>query len=123
VLESSLVGGALPFGEVLLRLGMAALFGMVIGTQTIEERYETTPDIFLSFHDTGRFPSVRSALARTRGPVFWSTGRQDPVPTSKRRSFEMIPADPASRYLEPEGDHNSSMLTALDSILQWLAAR
>lgn len=31
MLESSLQGGALPFGEVLLRLGMAALFGMVIG--------------------------------------------------------------------------------------------
>lgn len=31
MLESSLAGGALPFGEVLLRLGMAALFGMVIG--------------------------------------------------------------------------------------------
>ena len=95
----------------------------VMGTQTIEERYETTPEIFLSFHDTGRFPSVRSALAKTRGPVFWSTGRQDPIPTSKRRSFEMIPADPVSLYLEPDGDHNSSMLTAMDSILQWLAAR
>ena len=95
----------------------------VKGTQTIEERYETTAEIFLSFHDTGRFPSVRSALARTRGPVFWSTGKLDPVPTSKRRTFEMITANPASLYLEPDGDHNSSMLTAIEAILGWLAAR
>ncbi|MGE0255381.1 MAG: alpha/beta hydrolase [Alphaproteobacteria bacterium] len=95
----------------------------VIGTQSIEERYETTPEIFLSFHDRDRFPSVRAALAKTRGPVLWATGKADPIPMSKRRSFDMMPAHAASLYIEPDGDHNSSVAAALDAIVDWLGRR
>ncbi|MBM3558579.1 MAG: hypothetical protein FJX53_01515 [Alphaproteobacteria bacterium] len=95
----------------------------IIGTQTIEERYETTTEVFLSFHDTARFPSVRAALAKTRGPVLWATGKADPIPMSKRRSFEMMPRHADGLYVGPDGDHNSSMIAALDTIVDWLGRR
>ena len=94
-----------------------------MGAQSYEENYNITPEIFLSFHDLARFPSVKAALAVTTVPVFWAVGTRDPIPNAKRRSFEMIPAHPKSAYFDFEGeDHNSAMLAAVDKIVPWLKA-
>ena len=94
-----------------------------MGAQSFEESYNITPEIFLSFHDLARFPSVKAALAVTTVPVFWAVGTRDPIPNAKRRSFEMIPAHPKSAYFDFEGeDHNSAMLAAVDKIVPWLKA-
>ncbi|MBI4183392.1 MAG: alpha/beta hydrolase [Proteobacteria bacterium] len=95
----------------------------VVGTRSVEESYEMAPEVYLSFHDVARFPSVRAALAKTSLPVFWATGTRDPIGNAKRRTFEMIPANPASAYVELDGDHNSTMLVASDGIIAWLQAR
>lgn len=94
----------------------------VSGAASIEERYATTPEVYLSFHDPERFPSIRSSLAATRVPVFWSAGKADPTANAKRRTFEMLPRNAASVYVEPEGDHNSAFLPAADPLLAWLDA-
>lgn len=93
-----------------------------VGTSFVEETYTTTPEIYLSFHDTARFPSVRAALPMTRLPVFWSSGTRDPTASAKRRSFDMLAGHPASVFLEPEGDHNSAFLPAADPLAAWLKA-
>lgn len=93
-----------------------------VGESFVEESYTTTPEIYLSFHDTARFPSVRAALPSTRLPVFWSSGTRDPTASAKRRSFDMLIRNPASVYLEPEGDHNSAFVPAADPLIGWLRA-
>lgn len=93
----------------------------VTGTRTIEESYATTPEIYLSFHDPDRFPKIRAALAAIPQPVFWTVGTADPVPNARRNVFDMVKQNPASRYLELPGDHNSAMLDALPAMIDWLA--
>lgn len=94
-----------------------------LGAKSFEENYDTTPEVFLSFHDPARFPSVKAALAATTVPVFWAVGTRDPIPNAKRRTFEMIPPHPKSAYFDLEGeDHNSAMLEAVDRIVPWLKA-
>ncbi len=94
----------------------------VSGAASIEERYVTTPEVYLSFHDPERFPSIRASLAATRVPVFWSAGKADPTVNAKRRTFEIVPRNAASVYVEPDGDHNSAFLPAADPLLAWLDA-
>jgi len=95
----------------------------VVGEKSIEEHYETTPEIFLSFHDVERYPSNRAALRETKIPVFWSSGKKDPIRTGKKPSFDLIPPNPASVYMDIEGDHNSAMTNAIDPIIAWIKAR
>lgn len=95
----------------------------VVGTKSIEEHYETTPEIFLSFHDIKRYPSNRAGLAATKLPVFWSAGKQDPIQTGKKPSFDLMPRNPASIYMDIDGDHNSAMTAAIDPIVGWMKAR
>lgn len=93
------------------------------GTQMIQETLDATPEVYLSFHDPARLPSVKAGLAATTVPVFWAVGTRDPIPNAKRRSFEMMPPHPKSAYFELEGeDHNSAMLAAVDRIVVWLKA-
>lgn len=93
-----------------------------VGEAFVEESYTTTPEVFLSFHDPARFPSVKAALPATRLPVFWTSGSRDPTPNAKRRTFEMLARNPASVYSEPEGDHNSAFLPAADPLVAWMRA-
>ena len=93
-----------------------------VGESFVEESYMTTPEVFLSFHDPARFPSVKGALAATRLPVFWTSGTRDPTPNAKRRTFESMPRNPLSVYAEPEGDHNSAFLPAADPLVAWMRA-
>lgn len=95
----------------------------VQGEKSIEEHYETTPEIFLSFHDVTRYPSNRNSLMATKIPVFWSSGRKDPIQTGKRQSFNLIPTNPASVYMDIDGDHNSAMTNAIDPVIDWMNAR
>jgi pimeloyl-ACP methyl ester carboxylesterase len=97
--------------------------GNVVGEKNVEESYVTTPEVFLSFHDTARFPSVRAALGMATLPVFWATGTRDPVSNVKRSTFNMMPTNPASLYLEPDADHNSVMSVVLPAAIEWLKAR
>lgn len=94
----------------------------VSGAASIEERYATTPEVYLSFHDPERFPSIRTSLASTRVPVFWSAGKGDPTVNAKRRTFEIVPRNAASVYVEPDGDHTSAFLPAAEKLLAWLDA-
>lgn len=95
----------------------------VHGTQMVAETNDTTPEVYLSFNDPARFPSVKAALAATTVPVFWAVGTRDPIPSAKRRTFEMIPPHPKSAYFDLEGeDHNSAMLAADERIVSWLKA-
>lgn len=93
-----------------------------VGENLVGENYTMTPEVYLSFHDPARFPSVRAALGATRLPVFWTSGSRDPTQNAKRRTFEMLPRNPVSVYAEPDGDHNSAFLPAVDPLLAWLAA-
>lgn len=93
-----------------------------VGENLVGENYTMTPEVYLAFHDPARFPSVRAGLAATRLPVFWTSGTRDPTQNAKRRTFEMLPRNPVSAYSEPEGDHNSAFLPAVDPLLAWLAA-
>jgi len=97
--------------------------GNVVGEKSVEESYVTTPEVFLSFHDTSRFPSVREAPTQNKLPVFWATGTRDPVGNVKRPTFDMMPTNAASAYLEPEADHNSVMTVVLPPVIEWLKAR
>jgi pimeloyl-ACP methyl ester carboxylesterase len=94
-----------------------------VGEKLVSETYTMTPLIFLSFHDPGRFPSIKAALPATRLPVFWASGTRDPTLNAKRRSFDMMPRNPASVYVEPDGDHNSTLLVGVDPLIAWLQAR
>lgn len=95
----------------------------VIGTKSVEEHYETTPEIFLSFHDITRYPSNRAGLAATKLPVFWSAGKQDPITTGKKPSFDLMPRNSASVYMDIDGDHNTAMTASIDPIVAWMKAR
>jgi alpha-beta hydrolase superfamily lysophospholipase len=95
----------------------------VQGEKSIEEHYETTPEIFLSFHDMARYPSNRAALRATQLPVFWSSGKKDPIQTGKKQSFNLMPSNPASVYMDLDGDHNSAMMAAIDPVIAWMKAR
>lgn len=95
----------------------------VSGEKSVEEHYETTPEIFLSFYDPDRFPSNRAALRANKLPVFWSSGRKDPIQTGKKQSFSLMPSNPASVYMDLDGDHNSAMMTAIDPVIAWMKAR
>jgi pimeloyl-ACP methyl ester carboxylesterase len=92
------------------------------GAQFIEERYVTTPENFLAFHDTAHFPNIRDSLGKTKLPVFWSAGQQDPTVNAKRRTFEMLPRDRRNVYIEPPGDHTSAFHPAIEPLLAWLDA-
>jgi len=94
-----------------------------IGESLVSENYTMAPLVYLSFHDPSRFPSIRASLQATRLPVFWSSGTRDPTLNAKRRTFELVLRNAASVYLEPDGDHNSAMLTAIEPLIGWLAAR
>jgi hypothetical protein len=93
-----------------------------VGEALVAENYDMTPEVYLSFHDPARFPSVKAALPATRLPVFWTSGTRDPTANAKRRTFEMLPRNPASVYSEPEGDHNSAFLPAADPLVAWMRA-
>jgi alpha-beta hydrolase superfamily lysophospholipase len=95
----------------------------VSGEKSIEEHYETTPEIFLSFYDPERYPSNRAALRANTLPVFWSSGKKDPIQTGKKQSFNLMPSNPASVYMDLDGDHNSAMMTAIDPVIAWMKAR
>ncbi len=95
----------------------------VVGTKQIQEIYETTPAVFLSFHDVARFPSSRQGLAKNVHAVFWGVGRKDPIDNAKRSTFNIMPPHPASRYVEYDGDHNSTMGLAANDIVAFLRER
>lgn len=92
-----------------------------LGAKSFEESYDTTPEVFLSFHDLARFPSVKAAIGATTLPVFWAVGSRDPIPNAKRPTFDKIPPHPKSAYFDFEGeDHNTAMFTAVDKMVPWL---
>jgi pimeloyl-ACP methyl ester carboxylesterase len=103
-------------GKEKTRLGATNVYG----TQMVEESYDITPEIFLSFHDPERFPSVRASLMNNRLPVFWAVGTKDPIQNARRPAFDLMPANQASRYLELDADHNSAIFMARAEIVAWL---
>lgn len=92
----------------------------VVGDKSIDEHYETTPEVFLSFHDIKRYPSNRESLRATKWPVFWSSGKKDPIQTGKRQTFNLMPNNPASVYMDIDGDHNTAMMNAIDPAIAWM---
>lgn len=92
----------------------------VVGARSTEEHYETTPEVFLSFHDIKRYPSNRQSLQSNKLPVFWSSGKQDPIQTGKKPTYDLMPGNPASVYLDIDGDHTSAMINAIDPAVAWM---
>lgn len=93
------------------------------GDKSIEETYDTTPEIFLSFHDVARAPSVRKGLASNSVPVFWSAGSRDPIGNNKKSTFDKMRSVPGSLYVESNGDHNTNMTASIEPIIAWMKAR
>ena len=92
----------------------------VVGENSIDEHYETTPEVFLSFHDIKRYPSNRESLRTTKLPVYWSSGKKDPIQTGKRPTFNLMPGNSSSVYMDIDGDHNSAMMNAIDPAIAWM---
>ena len=92
----------------------------VSGEKSIEEHYETTPEVFLSFHDIKRYPSNRESLRTAKLPAFWSSGKKDPIQTGKKQTFNLMPGNSASVYMDIDGDRNSAMMNAIDPAIAWM---
>lgn len=93
------------------------------GRRNIAETYETTPRIYLSFHDPERLPPSLPALRVTAVPVLWLVGSDDPLVngSASRRVFERVPSHPKSSFDTLDGrDHATSLPATIDKLVPWL---
>jgi pimeloyl-ACP methyl ester carboxylesterase len=69
----------------------------------------TTPNIYLSYHDTSQFPDIRSTVPMVTEPMLWLAGADDNLTTVADDTFgiiDLIPSVPATnKYKVIAGNH------------------
>lgn len=94
-----------------------------VGSSHTVERYEMTPEVYLSWHDPKRLPSIQNALKESKVPALFTVGSLDPLinNSGSRQTFDLIPRHPQSTFFVLEGkDHNSSFPAAAEKLIPWL---
>ncbi len=95
----------------------------VVGSSHTVERYDMTPEIYLSWHDPKRLPSIQKALKESSIPALMTAGSLDPLINNNagRKTFELMPHHPQSAYFVLDGkDHNSSFPASIEKLIPWL---
>ena len=95
----------------------------VVGGANVVVGHETTPEVYLSWHDPARLPKIERALKETTVPVLFTVGALDPLinNNASRQTFEMIPKHPKSHFFVLDGkDHTSSFPAVLEKLMPWL---
>lgn len=86
---------------------IAATFQTNNGGQLVN--ISTTPNIYLSYHDTAQFPDIRSTVPLVAEPMLWLAGADDPLTSIADDTFgiiDLIPSIPtANKYKVIAGDH------------------
>lgn len=93
------------------------------GSQNVTESYEMTPEVYLSFHDPKRLPSISNALKTMPIPVLWTVGNNDPLSRNNagKSTFDMIPSNPKSIYVLLEGkNHSTSFAASISHLIPWM---
>jgi pimeloyl-ACP methyl ester carboxylesterase len=96
-----------------------------VGSSYIVERYEMTPEVYLSWHDPKRLPGIQKALKESKVPALFTVGALDPLinNSGNRQTFDLMPRHPQSAFFVLEGkDHNSSFPAAAEKLVPWLKA-
>jgi pimeloyl-ACP methyl ester carboxylesterase len=94
-----------------------------VGSNYTFERYDMTPEVYLSWHDPKRLPSIQKALKESNVPVLFTVGSLDPLinNNASQQTFDMMPRQPQSAFFVLEGkDHNSSFPAAPEKLIPWL---
>ncbi len=79
----------------------------------------TTPEIYLSFHDTNEFPDIKTTTPLILTDMLWLAGQDDPL-TASAKSYGIIDIIPAyQEYKEIPGDHTSLLTYVSDAFYTW----
>jgi len=84
-------------------------------------------DAALSYFDPEGLGEVTLTTKRWKRavPVLWLVGAQDTVPATRQGpayGYDNLPAHPASRFLQIEGDHRGMLDAAAAPALEWIKA-
>ena len=86
---------------------------------------ETTPDIYLSFHDPRRpIATIKKLTAedlpKLRAPLLWVAGTNDPAQRNAANAFHAAPENKLSRYVTVDADHAGVPDVAAEPVIAWL---
>ena len=105
---------------------VSAGFGDVIDTfQTsnggVLVNISTTPNIYLSFHDTAQFPDIKASIPLVSEPTLWLAGSSDSLTNSAKvlGIIDAIPVGSAYDYREIAGDHFTMVGNAPAELDPW----
>jgi hypothetical protein len=81
----------------------------------------TTPNIYLSFHDTAQFPDIKASIPLVSEPTLWLAGLSDPLTNSAKvlGIIDTIPAGSSYDYREIVGDHYTMVGNAPAELAPW----
>jgi pimeloyl-ACP methyl ester carboxylesterase len=81
----------------------------------------TTPNIYLSYHDTGQFPNIKATIPLVSEPTLWLAGSSDSLTDVAKRLgiIDTIPTNSNYDYREIQGDHISMVGNAPDELVPW----
>lgn len=85
----------------------------------LREMQPTTPNIYLSYHDTNITPDFNFVLPAIKPRWLWIVGDADPNRDFNQRQISKLPDNPQSEFVITSGDHFTALDRVADLLHEW----